>query len=105
MTSKKTKGGARPATLRIAQLYAEHRTISEDEAIQAILDAGTMVVALTMVEEGLTSASRIAELLDVSVNEVFDKAEEMGVRLGATEDQFRASLVQLKESDSASTPK
>ncbi len=49
------------------------------------------------VEKGNLSASRAAEMLGVSIWDIFQFAERHGVRLGATVEQRRKSLTTAKK--------
>jgi predicted HTH domain antitoxin len=48
--------------------------------------------ALKLIAEGRISVGRAAELLDVSIYDIYHLAESRGVEIGATAEQFQQSL-------------
>jgi hypothetical protein len=56
------------------------------------------------VEAGRLSAGRAAELLDLSIYDIYDKAKARGLEIGSTPEQFResvkyAGLLKLKDKE------
>lgn len=48
--------------------------------------------ALQLIEQGRLSATRAAELLEISVYDIYRLAESQGVSFGATKEQYQKSL-------------
>lgn len=91
-------GATRPYPLRIpknllelAEAKSREEKTDRSTALRQLLYAGAEGYVLGLLSEGRLSVSRAAEILDTSVHRVHRLAEERGVQIGATLEQYRRS--------------
>ena len=75
----------------IISMYSAASRLDNATAMRQWLYKAAEIYALELVEQGRISATRAAELLDVSVWDVFDLAERHGVQLGPTAEQVETA--------------
>ena len=83
--------------LDIARLRAQEQHTDQSTALRQLLYIGTEEYILSMVEQGRISGSRAAEMLGISLWDLFRFAELHGVRLGATPEQQRKSMATTRK--------
>lgn len=74
--------------LELAELKSKADRIDKATALRQLLYAGAEEYVLELVSEGKLSLGRAAELLELSVYDIQRLAEERGIELGATADQY-----------------
>ncbi len=92
--------------LKLAELQSQEERTDKTTALRQWLYASAEAYALKRLSEGRLSLSQAAELLDLSVYDVQVKAQEQGIELGATADQYHhalATLLQGEAKEKAST--
>lgn len=77
--------------LELLQLYSKEQHIDMSGAMRQWLYRAAEVYALKLVEEGRVSGGRAAEMLNVSLFDIYRMAEAKGIRLGADEEQQQRS--------------
>jgi hypothetical protein len=75
----------------LASLSAREEHTDKATALRQWLHRGAAQYVLKLVSEGRVSVGRAAELLDLTVYDIYRMAETEGVELGATEQQRRRS--------------
>ena len=77
--------------LELIGLYSKEQRLDMSAAMRQWLYRSAEEYALKLVEEGRLSGGRAAEILDVSLLDIYRMAESRGIRLGADEGQQRRS--------------
>ena len=77
--------------LELIDLYRKEQHLDMSTAIRQWLYRAGEEYALKLVEEGRLSGGRAADILNVSLFDIYQMAESAGVRLGADEGQQRRS--------------
>ena len=77
--------------LDLAALCSQEQRSDKATVLRQWLYRGAEDYALRLVEEGRLSASRAAELLDLSLYDLYVRAEQRGLRLSATEEQYQTA--------------
>jgi len=75
--------------LELIDLYRKEQHIDMSAAMRQWLYRVAEEFALKLVEEGRLSGGRAAEILNVSLLDIYRMAESKGLRLGADEEQQR----------------
>jgi len=83
-------------------LYLLHRVLTAHELAHELHVIGTSADVLDAVhrlaqQEGRLTTSQMAELLDMSVYDVQRKAQERGLELGATAEQYHHALETVRQ--------
>jgi predicted HTH domain antitoxin len=78
--------------LQLAELRSQEERTDKTTALQQWLYASAEEYALQRLSEGRLTVSRAAELLDLSVYDVQRKAQERGIAIGATAEQYQHAL-------------
>jgi predicted HTH domain antitoxin len=96
--SEAKAGATRPYPLRIpenllelAEAKSREERTDRSTALRQLLYAGAEEYVLELLSEGRISAGRAAGILEVSVHRVHRIAEEHGVEIGATIEEYRRS--------------
>ena len=76
----------------LATLCSHEQRTDKATTLRQWLYQGAEGYALKLVEEGRISAGHAAELLDMSIYDIYRLAESRGVEIGATEEQFQQSM-------------
>lgn len=74
--------------LELADLRAEDEQVDRFTALRQLLYAGSVGYVLELLRRGRISLSKAAELLDCSTLAVIQKAQERGVVLGSSVEQY-----------------
>jgi predicted HTH domain antitoxin len=74
--------------LELAEIKSQTERTDKTTALRQLLYAGAEEYVLALISEGRVSVGRGAELLDVSVLDIQRLAQEQGVELGATVEQY-----------------
>lgn len=77
--------------LELIELYSKEQHIDLSSAMRQWLYRAAEKYALELVEEGRISGGRAAEMLDLSIFDIYRLAESQGIQLGADEAQRRRS--------------
>ncbi len=75
----------------LAALCAEAQHTDKATALRQWIHQGAAHYVVDLVAEGRVSAGRAAELLDLTVHDVYHLAEVHGIELGASDEQRRQS--------------
>ncbi len=75
----------------LAKLRAKEEYIDQSTALRQLLYIGAEEYVLNLIENGRISVGRAAELLKVTIQDIYRLAEKHGVRLGATLEQEKKS--------------
>ena len=75
----------------LAKLRSKEEYVDQSTALRQLLYIGAEEYILTLVEAGRISVGRAAEMLKVSVQDIYRLAEKHGVQLGATSEQRQRS--------------
>ncbi len=78
--------------LELAAICAQDQRTDKATTLRQWLYRGAEEYALRLVERGRLSGSRAAELLDRTLYDLYSLAEQRGVRLGATSEQYESSM-------------
>jgi hypothetical protein len=78
--------------LRLAELRGHEERTDKTTVLRQWLYATAEEYAFKRLAEGRLTLSQTAELLDLSVYDVQQKARERGIELGATAEQYRQGL-------------
>jgi predicted HTH domain antitoxin len=82
-----------PETLdSLAASCSQEQHTDKATTLRQWLYEGAEAYAVKLVEQGRISAGRAAELLDMSIYDIYRIAQESGIELGATEEQHRQSM-------------
>lgn len=82
--------------LDLAGVCSREQHTDKATTLRQWLYQGAEQYVLRLVEEGRITATWAAELLDVSVYDIYRSAEARGIKLGATEEQYQRSLEEAK---------
>lgn len=74
--------------LELAEMKSKADRIDKATALRQLLYTGAEEYVLQLVSEGKLSMGRAAELLEMSVYDIQRLAQERGIELGATADQY-----------------
>lgn len=74
--------------LELAEIKSQAERTDKTTALRQLLYAGAEEYVLALISEGRMSVGRGAELLEVSVLDIQRLAQEQGVELGATAEQY-----------------
>jgi hypothetical protein len=83
--------------LKLAELQSQEERTDKPTALRQWLYASAEAYALRRLAEGRLSLSQAADLLDLSVYEVQDKAQAHGNEFGATAEQYQQGLAFLRQ--------
>jgi hypothetical protein len=83
--------------LKLAELQSQEERTDKTTALRQWLYTSAEDYALRRLSEGRLSLSQVADLLDLSVYDVQRKAQEHGIDLGATADQYHHALATLRQ--------
>lgn len=83
--------------LKLAELQSQEERTDKTTSLRQWLYASAEAYAFKRLSEGRLSLSQAAELLDLSVYDVQRKAQEHGIELGATADQYHRALATLNQ--------
>ena len=78
--------------LQLAALRSQEQRTNRATVLRQWLYNGAEEYALRLVEEGRLSAARAAEMLEISLYDLYRLAETQGMGLGATDQQYQRSL-------------
>ena len=78
--------------LQLAELRSQEERTDKTTALRQWLYAAAEEYAFKRLAEGRLTVSQMAELLDMSVYDVQRKAQERGLELGATAEQYHHTL-------------
>jgi hypothetical protein len=78
--------------IQLAELRGREERIDKTTTLRQWLYAAAEEYAFKRLAEGRLTLSQTAELLDLSVYDVQQKARERGIELGATAEQYRQAL-------------
>ena len=78
--------------LELAAICGQEQRADKATTLRQWLYRGAEDYTLHLVEEGRLSVSRAAELLEMTLYDLYRLAEQKGLPLSATEQQYRASL-------------
>lgn len=94
--------------LQLAELQSKEERTDKATALRQWLYASAEEYALQRLSEGRLTLSQTAKLLDMSVYDVQRKAQERGLELGATADQYQNALETARQlrpqRDTSATP-
>lgn len=77
--------------LELAEAKSREERTDRSTALRQMLYAGAEEYVLELLSEGRVSTGRAAELLEVSVHRIHRLAEEHGVEIGASLEDYRHS--------------
>jgi len=83
--------------LQLAELRSQEERTDKTTALRQWLYAAAEEYAFKRLAEGRLTTSQIAELLDMSVYDVQRKAQERGLELGATAEQYHHALETVRQ--------
>jgi hypothetical protein len=83
--------------LQLAQLRSQEERTDKTTALRQWLYAAAEEYAFKRLAEGRLTVSHMAELLEMSVYDVQQKAQERGLELGATAEQYRQARVTAQQ--------
>ncbi len=83
--------------LQLAELRSQEERIDKTTALRQWLYAAAEEYAFKRLAEGRLTTSQMAELLDMSVYDVQRKAQERGLELGATAEQYHHALETVRQ--------
>ena len=83
--------------LELAKLRAKEEYVDKSTALRQLLHLGAEEYVLKMVETGRMSVGRAAELLNLTIYEIYELAEKHNMTLGATLDQFNKGMETVKK--------
>ncbi len=81
--------------LKLAELQSQEERTDKTTSLRQWLYASAEAYALKRLSEGRLSLLQAADLLDLSVYDIQRKAQERGIELGATADQYHQALATL----------
>ena len=81
----------------LAKLRSAEEHIDQSTALRQLLHIGAEDYVLSLLEQGRISIGKAAELLKISVHDIYRVAEKHGVRLGTTPEQRSRSLQTAKK--------
>jgi hypothetical protein len=94
--------------LQLAELRGHEERTDKTTALRQWLYAAAEAYAFTRLAEGRLTLSQTAALLDLSVYDVQRKAQEHGIELGATAEQYRQARATARQlhphRDASATP-
>jgi len=73
--------------LSLAKLRAQDQYVDQSTALRQLLHLGAEEYILQLTESGRLSVGKAAEILELSVQDMYRLAEKHGVRLGASAEQ------------------
>jgi len=74
--------------LELADLRAAEERVDRSTALRQLLYAGAEEYVLELLQRGRISLSKAAELLDRSTWAIYELAQERGISLGATAEEY-----------------
>ena len=83
--------------LQLAELRSQEERTDKTTALRQWLYAAAEEYAFKRLAEGRLTTSQMAELLDMSVYDVQRKAQERGLELGATAEQYHHALETVRQ--------
>ncbi len=86
--------------MELVAISSKEQRTDKSTTLRQWLYIGAENYALRLVEDGQMSVSLAAELLDLSIYDLHEKAAHDGIGLGATADQLRDSLGHAAQSES-----
>ena len=78
--------------IELADMCSREQRTDRSTTLRQWLYQGAEEYALKQVAAGRLSVGRAAELLDLSIYDLYDKARERGMEIGSTPEQFRESM-------------
>jgi hypothetical protein len=78
--------------IELADLCSREQRTDRSTTLRQWLYQGAEEYALKLVEAGRLSVGRAAELLDLSIYDIYDRAKNRGIEIGSTPEQFRESM-------------
>lgn len=75
----------------LAKLRSKEEYVDQSTALRQLLYIGAEEYVLTLIDTGRISVGKAAEMLKVTVHDIYRLAEKHGVQLGATSEQRRKS--------------
>jgi hypothetical protein len=78
--------------IELADLCSREQQTDRSTTLRQWLYQGAEEYALKLVEAGRMSVSRAADLLDLSIYDIYDRAKDRGIGLGSNPEQFRESM-------------
>ena len=78
--------------LELVALCGKEQHTDKATTLRQWLYKGAEGYVLRLVEQGRISVSRAAELLETSIYDIYRLAEDQGLAMGATEEQYRMSI-------------
>lgn len=82
--------------LELADLRAEEEQVDRSTALRQLLHVGATGYVLELLRQGRISLSRAAELLDCGTLALVQKAQERGVVLGTTLEQYQQAKARTR---------
>jgi len=82
--------------LQLADLRAEEEQVDRSTALRQLLYAGATGYVLELLRKGRISLSKAAELLDCSTPALVQKAQERGMVLGTTLEQYQEAKTRAR---------
>ncbi len=82
--------------IELAQLRSRQYYVDKSAALRQLMHLGAEEYALDLVSEGRISLGKAAELLNLSVHDLYRLAEKHGTELGATAEQQKKSAEAAK---------
>lgn len=83
--------------LELADLRAAEEKVDRSTALRQLLYAGAEGYVLELLQRGRISLSKAAELLDRSTWAIYELAQERGIPLGATAEEYEEAKERLKQ--------
>ncbi len=87
--------------LELADLMAEEEHVDRSTALRQLIYAGVEDYILGLLSKGRVSLSKAAELLNCSTLAIYQLAQERGIALGASEEQYKKAKASLAEREKA----
>jgi hypothetical protein len=78
--------------IELADLRSREQRTDRSTTLRQWLYQGAEEYALKLVEAGRMSAGRAAELLDLSLYDIYGRVSDRGIEIGSTPEQFRDSM-------------
>ena len=78
--------------IELADMCSREQRTDRSTVLRQWLYQSAEAYALEKVAAGRLSAGRAAELLDLSIYDIYEKAGDEGIEIGTTPEQFRESM-------------
>lgn len=81
----------------LARVRSAEEHVDQSTALRQLLHMGAEEYVLSLIEQGRLSVGRAAELLKISVYDIYNVAEKHNIKLGGTSEQQTKSIKTAKK--------